>query len=71
MHSDILILKERADRLEAILATGQQVDARELEVLAHDIGMDAMSASSAGPDVHGILAAMRRLIEETVENKAK
>eukprot|EP00973_Karenia_brevis_P050896 7068951-Karenia_brevis.AAC.1 len=71
MHRDILILRERAVSLEAIVATGQQVDARELEVLAHDIGMGAMSASSAGPDAHAILAAMRRMIDETVENKAK
>eukprot|EP00973_Karenia_brevis_P010348 1403651-Karenia_brevis.AAC.1 len=41
LHGDILELRERVERLAAILATGQQIDMAELRALAQDIGMDA------------------------------
>eukprot|EP00973_Karenia_brevis_P006883 933181-Karenia_brevis.AAC.1 len=50
LHGDILELRERVERLAAILATGEQVDMAELRAVARDVGMDAMSSSSAGPD---------------------
>eukprot|EP00973_Karenia_brevis_P001946 265008-Karenia_brevis.AAC.1 len=71
MHSDIRILKEKAKRLEAIISTGERVDDKELETLAEEIGFNSMSASSSGPDAQTILAAMRDLIRERLEEKAK
>eukprot|EP00973_Karenia_brevis_P010739 1454871-Karenia_brevis.AAC.1 len=71
MHSDIQILKEKAERLEAIISTGEGVNDKELEALAEEVGFDSMSASSSGPDAEAMLAAMKDLIKERIEEKAK
>ena len=64
MHNDIMFLKEKAARLEAIIQTGEKVDNEEFEILASDVDPRSFPGSSAGVDEEAILAALKRLIRE-------
>ena len=70
MYNNIMFLKEKAARLEAIIQTGERVDNEELETLASDVDPSSFPGSSAGVDEQAMLAALKGLIKEKEQEKA-
>ena len=61
MQNDIMFLKEKAARLEAIIETGEAVDPEELQALASDVNPDSFSASSTGVNLHAIFGSHEKI----------